>query len=123
MKALVPSVLIIGALVGWFAPAAEPSAELAKTSPDEPAAPHINVAAEPQWYGGEMVLDRAADGHFYAGVRIESRDVRMLVDTGASSLGSQYSPASRASSPVRAIMLAPVSTSKRTSRLSMRTPA
>ncbi len=84
MKALVPSVLIIGALVGWFAPAAEPSAELAETSPDEPAAPHINVAAEPQWYGGEMVLDRAADGHFYAGVRIETRDVRMLVDTGAS---------------------------------------
>ena len=83
MKALVPSVLIIGALVGWFAPAAEPSAELAETSPDEAAAPHINVAAEPQWYGGEMVLDRAADGHFYADVEVGGSNYRMLVDTGA----------------------------------------
>jgi aspartyl protease family protein len=84
MKALVPSVLIVGALVGWFAPGAEPAAELATTAQAESAEPQLNLAAGPEWHGGEMTLGRAADGHFYAGVRIETRDVRMLVDTGAS---------------------------------------
>lgn len=84
MKALVPSVLIIGALVGWFAPGAEPAAEPSEAGAAEPSGAQLQVAAAPEWYGGEMVLDREGDGHFYAGVRIESRDVRMLVDTGAS---------------------------------------
>jgi aspartyl protease family protein len=84
MKALVPSVLVIGALVGWFAPGAEPSAELAEAPPAVAAEPQLNVATGPQWYGGEVTLDRQGDGHFYAAVRVESRDYRMLVDTGAS---------------------------------------
>ena len=85
MKTLVPSVLIIGALVGWFAPGVEPATELAEATPAEVVPdPQLNVASEPRWDAGEMVLDRAGDGHFYAGVRVESRDIRMLVDTGAS---------------------------------------
>ena len=84
MKTLVPSVLIIGALVGWFAPGVEPTAELAETAPAESAEPQLNLAAQPEWHGGEMILDREPDGHFYAGVRIDTSDVRMLVDTGAS---------------------------------------
>ena len=84
MKTLVPSVLLIGALVGWFAPGVEPTAELAETAPAESAEPQLNLAAQPEWHGGEMILGREPDGHFYAGVRIDTSDVRMLVDTGAS---------------------------------------
>ena len=84
MKTLVPVVLVIGALVGWFAPGAEPTAEIAEAAPADSTEPQLNLAAQPEWHGGEMVLDRQSDGHFYAGVRIDTSDVRMLVDTGAS---------------------------------------
>jgi aspartyl protease family protein len=35
---------------------------------------------------GSIALDRAADGHFYADVRINGNPVHMLIDTGASSI-------------------------------------
>jgi aspartyl protease family protein len=35
---------------------------------------------------GSLALDRAADGHFYAEVRINGNPVHMLVDTGASGI-------------------------------------
>jgi aspartyl protease family protein len=84
MKALLPAVLIVGALVGWFAPGA-PEASTG-TAPGIAEAPESTrqVAAKPAWYGGAMVLSRAGDGHFYANVRIDTRDYPMLVDTGAS---------------------------------------
>jgi aspartyl protease family protein len=84
MKALVPSVLVVGALVGWFAPGAPPEATPAETLAPAGAEAQLNLVAEPQWYGGEVALKREGDGHFYAPVRIETRDYRMLVDTGAS---------------------------------------
>jgi aspartyl protease family protein len=34
--------------------------------------------------GGEVVLPRAGDGHFYADMTVEGVSARMLVDTGAS---------------------------------------
>ena len=85
MKALLPIVLLIGTLVGWFAPgmpdaSTEPAPAKVTGSP-EGMAP---AAARPAWYGGAMVLPRAGDGHFYAQARIDTRDYRMLVDTGAS---------------------------------------
>jgi aspartyl protease family protein len=84
MKALLPAVLIIGALVGWFAPGApEASTETAPSITEAPES-GLQVAARPAWYGGAMVLSRASDGHFYANARIDTRDYRMLVDTGAS---------------------------------------
>lgn len=85
MKTLVATVLIIGAVIGWFGPTFTAPKEVAGGShivaPEEPK---INLAAKPQWYGGDMVLQRASDGHFYAGVRVDTRDYKMLVDTGAS---------------------------------------
>ena len=36
------------------------------------------------WYGGETVLERASDGHFYAEASVSGSPVRFLVDTGAS---------------------------------------
>ena len=35
---------------------------------------------------GSLSLDRSADGHFYADVRINGNPVRMLIDTGASGI-------------------------------------
>lgn len=85
-QALLP-VVAIGLMVGWFAPSFQSAEtggakvhEFAKLerpksgAPDQPAT----------WYGGEVVLPRDADGHFYATVSAEMRDYRMLVDTGAS---------------------------------------
>jgi aspartyl protease family protein len=42
------------------------------------------AAARTQETSGDAVLSRSSDGHFYADVSIDSQDVRMLVDTGAS---------------------------------------
>jgi aspartyl protease family protein len=86
MKGFVILVLAVGAAVAFLAPRA----------PDDeamPAAAHVGSpetrsdmvrSAKPAWYGGAMVLDRAGDGHFYADVQVDTRDYRMLVDTGAS---------------------------------------
>jgi aspartyl protease family protein len=85
MKALVPVVLVVGALVGWFGPSVAPPTEVVGGSViDEAEQAQLNVAAKPEWYGGDMVLEREGDGHFYASVRVDTRDYRMLVDTGAS---------------------------------------
>jgi aspartyl protease family protein len=48
------------------------------TSPDE------QLGVSHGGWGGETVLDRNSDGHFYADVTVDGRDYRMLVDTGAS---------------------------------------
>ena len=85
MKGLVFSVLAIAAAVAFLAP----------HMPQEPAKPEVlhvaggpdktlAVADKPDWYGGDMTFTRSPDGHFYAPVRIDTRDYRMLVDTGAS---------------------------------------
>lgn len=36
------------------------------------------------WSGGDVTLRRQSDGHFYANITVESQDLRVLVDTGAS---------------------------------------
>lgn len=81
MKGLVISVVAMVAAVAVLAP------HLSAGS-GTPAPVHANALAEPGdkpgWYGGEMVLDRAGDGHFYADAQIDSRNYHMLVDTGAS---------------------------------------
>ena len=75
----------IGALVGWFAPG------------DPGAAPKISGAAQPgeaqlaelqqdQWLAGEVVLERAVDGHFYADIDVSGATAHMLVDTGATTV-------------------------------------
>ena len=86
MKQVVIPVVLIGALVGWFAPSLRvaspqdrPPIEL--SAEDKPDA-KVNALAS--WYSDEVSLAREADGHFYANVSAEMRDYRMLVDTGAS---------------------------------------
>lgn len=81
MKQLVITVIAIGLAVGWLAP-----------SQDAGKSAHVTAgnggsrlaAARAGNASGDAVLSRSPDGHFYADVSIDSQDVRMLVDTGAS---------------------------------------
>lgn len=84
MKTIVPAVLVTGALVGWFAPDPKSFAGSPPAAADSAAAIAASAQPEPGWGAIDVSLDRQGDGHFYASVRIDSRDYRMLVDTGAS---------------------------------------
>ena len=83
MKVFAISVLATAALVALAAPHKDATPGYGTHSPGQ-AKTQLAHATQPEWYGGEMVLDRAGDGHFYASVDVDSRDYRMLVDTGAS---------------------------------------
>jgi len=73
--------VMIGALVGWFAPdGARPSSAAV---PAQAASSRLDVATGSAGTGGDVVLERAGDGHFYADVLVEGSTARMLVDTGA----------------------------------------
>jgi aspartyl protease family protein len=81
MKGFAITVLALAGAVAFLAPHTDP------TVVRQPAPTGHTMAAQkqsrPVSYGGEMVLDRDGDGHFYATAQIEGRDYRMLVDTGA----------------------------------------
>lgn len=83
MKSLVVSVLAIGALVAFVAPHGQKPAPPGPTEAQGAAQAHLAVATTPASFGGEMALEREADGHFYATVQVDGGDYRMLVDTGA----------------------------------------
>ncbi|WP_156841876.1 retropepsin-like aspartic protease family protein [Novosphingobium aquimarinum] len=81
------ALLVSAALVGWMMP------DLSRLEQDDTAQsdrialvtpPQDRESAREAWLSGETVLPRSGDGHFYANVQIDSRDLRMLVDTGAS---------------------------------------
>ena len=81
--ALIFAGLTIGAVATVFGggeanlvapPATQPTAATVVTEPGQ--------AEEPAW-GGTTELQRAGDGHFYAGVGLGGRSLTMLVDTGA----------------------------------------
>jgi len=84
VKGFVITVLAIGALVAFVAPRGDEigsparRARLAATDDVQLAA-----ATTPQWSGADMALAREPDGHFYAKVKVDGSDYRMLVDTGA----------------------------------------
>jgi clan AA aspartic protease, TIGR02281 family len=74
------------AVAGWFAPGLkagrdEASANLSKSALAEQ---QVSDARRQAWLAGGTVLDRTADGHFYADADVESARIHFLVDTGAS---------------------------------------
>ena len=85
------AILAAGGLIGWFSPdvaeapcpttqvAAAEAVEARSWSRDRTQALRTDA-----WSGGELMLERASDGHFYADVSVDSVSSRMLVDTGAS---------------------------------------
>lgn len=54
--------------------------------------------------GGEVVLERSSNGHFYANVEINGAEVTMLVDTGASGIALSRSDAEKAGLPMSSDM-------------------
>jgi aspartyl protease family protein len=53
--------------------------------------------------GGQVVLRRAEDGHFHADVGVNGRTIRMLVDTGASTIALSADDAARAGIDVESL--------------------
>ena len=81
--------VMVGALVGWFAPdSSEQVQAVAAPSPESASAAQGQLAVVQQDEGqlGEVILPRAPDGHFYADVTIDGSTASMLVDTGASTI-------------------------------------
>jgi aspartyl protease family protein len=83
VKPLAISVLGTAALVAFVAPRDEGHSGPAPRRAQDAASPQLGMATRPQGFGGEMMLDREGDGHFYANVSVDGGDFRMLVDTGA----------------------------------------
>jgi aspartyl protease family protein len=82
-----PFILIttmFAALVAWFAPGdAADQAGIAPAAAQQEAS-ELAMVQEDVWGSGEVVLNRARDGHFYAEVTVDANSALMLVDTGAS---------------------------------------
>jgi aspartyl protease family protein len=62
------------------------AANAAAADADSAATLKANRGPEFSSQDGSIALDRAADGHFYADVRINGNEVHMLMDTGASGI-------------------------------------
>lgn len=80
---------VIAVLIGWFMPANDPVATQAKPAPivvkpqTTPVSAAFNDVPSSFDETGEMVLTRAADGHYYASGNADGTALRFLVDTGA----------------------------------------
>lgn len=81
-------VLAAGSLLGWFSPdvtgGSGNSSGQGGGAAGEEAQKRLEVVRQQQWYAGDVVLERADDGHFYADVTVAGATRSMLVDTGAS---------------------------------------
>ncbi len=87
----ITTLLASALLVGWLAPglktAHEPTAaKLASAGAPSSAPVRIDMVHDERWQGGQVVLPRQNDGHFYTDAMIDGERVRMLVDTGASAV-------------------------------------
>lgn len=88
----VAPLFVIAVLVGWFMPGADPDAAppppVAVEQPAPPPPTGVAVPdpkpSAPTTEPGEVILNRAADGHFYAPGNADGAAVSFLVDTGAS---------------------------------------
>lgn len=80
----VATVLAASAFVAWLAPAGTRRAAERPRASASPTVETLALARGRGSAGGDVMLERAGDGHFYADVEIDGRSTRMLVDTGAS---------------------------------------
>ncbi|MFL6759922.1 TIGR02281 family clan AA aspartic protease [Sphingomonas sp.] len=97
MRGLVALVFAIGFFATLLAQVASHSSGRAASQPPRVEVPKSGEADQlaesktrnaPQFSSadGSVALDRAADGHFYAEVRINGNPIHMLVDTGATEI-------------------------------------
>lgn len=90
--------VVLAAMFGWFVPgppsSGAPTGNFAVTSSNKPnvanpvTVQESTVRDEDIGFGKPpgAVLKREVDGHFYADAEVNGRDVRFLVDTGATSI-------------------------------------
>lgn len=97
MRGLLVLVFVIGFCATLLAQVASHSADRPPVQAPSAATPdsrangrlaELTTASPTQFSSddGSIALDRAADGHFYADVRINGNPVHMLIDTGASAI-------------------------------------
>lgn len=86
-----PIILLLGtvAAVGWIAPDLQAGRSEGTDRHTRQNPPAASEGRAPQsqreaWLAGGTVLDREADGHFYADATVASYRAHFLVDTGAS---------------------------------------
>lgn len=109
-----PILLVIaaGGLFGWLAPDLSADSPVADDAPEDVSKLALAQEAEDlqrqAWNGGDIILPRAADGHFYAEVIVGSVSTRMLVDTGASMIALTAEDADAIGIPWRSVPLEPV---------------
>jgi aspartyl protease family protein len=77
-------VILVGALIGWFAPGGSGTFAAPGSATAQEATARLDVDRNEPRNGGDVILPRAGDGHFYADVVVDGASTRMLVDTGAS---------------------------------------
>jgi aspartyl protease family protein len=89
MMKVAPFVVVtiaIGGAVGMMAPGDSTPAVVAPAGIQPAAEAQLKTVQQEDWVGGEVVLQRAGDGHFYANVAVNGSPALMLVDTGATTL-------------------------------------
>lgn len=99
MRMFVIGVIGVAAAVGFLAPDGKtpagptraPAVRMVESSPP-PAAAQTAMIVQ----GGETILPRAPDGHFYADLQVNGRTIRFMVDTGASGVALTRDDAMRA---------------------------
>ncbi len=85
-KLLAP-LFAIALAIGWFFPDSEPPQSMPPQAGESAAKPSIASATSrpaPDLGYDPVIIDRTADGHFYATASIRGAPVRFLIDTGAS---------------------------------------
>jgi aspartyl protease family protein len=85
----ITTIFVSALLVAWLAPGLKTSREPRAAEFSGATAPAtspvlVDLVQADQWQGGQVVLPRQDDGHFYTRANIDGEPVRMLVDTGAS---------------------------------------
>ena len=84
LKVLLPAILTALAMIAII-PRGDPAPvpQAAERAQPVPAAPDPNTAGNGM---AGVTLPRAADGHFYADVRVNGATIRFLIDSGASAV-------------------------------------
>ncbi|HWK42021.1 MAG TPA: TIGR02281 family clan AA aspartic protease [Croceibacterium sp.] len=109
-----PALIVIagGGLFGWFAPDLSADSLAANAlkaeTPDTTATQTPDELQMQAWNGGDIILPRAADGHFYAEVIVGTASTRMLVDTGATMIALTGEDADAIGIPWRSVPMEPV---------------
>ena len=95
---LMCSLGILGAMAGRMTPSSSKPEDLNRFGArfESASSSAEDAARSKRREGGELVLQRRSDGHFYADVKVNGATINMVVDTGASGIALSKEDATRA---------------------------